>query len=201
VEIDPDVTPGESETPTESETPVEDSLDPADVAVPAPTPESEEPVVPVEADPDVTPVDGEIDDNAAPVEPEQVPDPTAAADAPAEDPLAGDPADAETQPAEGDDVPPVEDGEAQQDEADLTEDDLAATVATMRAADEYFAEDGESASLAPEPALTVFGCNVPIGGKEAIGAVVSGGDYLLAVAGLFGLIVVRVRPKRRRKGE
>ena len=72
----------------------------------------------------------------------------------------------------------------------------------MRADDEDnpFAEDegNGDGSLAPEPALTVFGCNVPTGGDEAVGAVTAGADYLLAAAGLFGLIVARVRPKRRK---
>jgi len=217
VESDPDVAPDESETPIESETPVEDTPDPADVVVPAPTPETEEPSAPVESDPETVPTEGEGEDNAPPVEPEKVPDPVveedpSVEDSPVEDPPAEDPpaedttTDTETQPAEGDEEVPVEDGEeappeegegeAPVDEAELTDDDLAATVAAMRADDDdEFAED--SASLAPEPALTVFGCNVPTGGKEAVGA----GDYLLAVAGLFGLIVARVRPKRRRKGE
>ena len=44
----------------------------------------------------------------------------------------------------------------------------------------------------------MFGCNVPTGGDEAIGAVVAGADYLIMAAGLVGLIVARVRPKRRR---
>ena len=69
----------------------------------------------------------------------------------------------------------------------------------MRADDDDFAEDEDSDSLAPEPALTVFGCNVPTGRDEAVGAVIAGGDYLITAAGLFGLIVARVRPKRRRK--
>jgi hypothetical protein len=73
----------------------------------------------------------------------------------------------------------------------------------MRAEDEEnFLDEGEGdgdGSLAPEPALTVFGCNVPTGGpEEAVGAVTAGADYLLAAAGLFGLIVARVRPKRRK---
>jgi len=214
VESDPTDTPDESETPSESETPVEDPPDPADVVVAAPTPEPEEPSTPVEADPETVPTEGEGEDNSPPVEPEKVPDPVVEEDPPAEDPPAEDPpaedttADTETQPAEGDEEVPVEDGEeappaegeARPDEAELTEDDLAATVAAMRADDDDdFAED--SASLAPEPALTVFGCNVPTAGEEAVGAVVAGGDYLLAVAGLFGLIVARVRPKRRRKSE
>jgi len=224
VESDPADTPVESETPSESETPLEDTPDPADVVVAAPTPEPEEPSIPVESDSETVPTEGEGEDNSPPVEPEKVPDPVVeedppAEDSPIEDPPAEDPpaedttADTETQPADGDEEPPlaVEDGEEAPpvegegevpvDEAELTDDDLAATVAAIRADDEDLAEGGEAASLAPEPALTVFGCNVPTAGEEAVGAVVAGGDYLLAVAGLFGLIVARVRPKRRRKGE
>ena len=80
-----------------------------------------------------------------------------------------------------------------------TEDDLAATVAAMRALDEGGDAVEEDSSLAPEPAFTLFGCNVPTGGEEAAGAVSAGGDYLIAVAGLFGLIIARVRPGRNQK--
>ena len=197
---DPVVTPGDPETPPESETPIEVAPEPTAVVVPAPTPDNEEPSVPVAGDPDAAPVDGDSEEPTPPVEPEEVPDPTAAPDPPVEDPPAEDPptedppADTETEPAEGE-------GEVPVDEADLTEDDLAATVAAMRANDEDFAEDEADASPAPEPALTVFGCNVPTGGKEAVNHVIAGGDYLLAVAGLFGLIVARVRPRRRHKPE
>jgi hypothetical protein len=44
----------------------------------------------------------------------------------------------------------------------------------------------------------VFGCNVPTGPAEAAGAVTAGADYILMDAGLFGLVVARVRPKRRK---
>ena len=67
----------------------------------------------------------------------------------------------------------------------------------MLAADEDL--NGETSAeviLAPEPALTVFGCNVPTGPEAAAGAVLAGADYILMSAGLFGLIVARVRPKR-----
>ncbi|MBT3555409.1 MAG: hypothetical protein HN926_03985 [Chloroflexi bacterium] len=69
----------------------------------------------------------------------------------------------------------------------------------MLAADEDL--NGETSAeviLAPEPALTVFGCNVPTGPEAAAGAVLAGADYILMSAGLFGLIVARVRPKRRK---
>ena len=90
-------------------------------------------------------------------------------------------------------------GDGAGDEASVTDDDLAVTVAAIRALDEEeLAAEGDR-SLAPEPALTVFGCNVPTGGKEVENAVTAGGDYLLAVAGLFGLIVARVRPGRNKK--
>jgi len=81
--------------------------------------------------------------------------------------------------------------------------DIAATVAAMRAADEELNDAGTEGGeiLAPEPALTVFGCNVPTGEAEAAGAVTAGADYLIAVAGLFGLIVARVRPRRRQDSE
>ena len=80
-----------------------------------------------------------------------------------------------------------------------TEDDLAATVAAMRTLDEGGDAAEEDSSLAPEPAFTLFGCNVPTGGEEAAGAVSAGGDYLIAMAGLFGLIIARVRPGRNQK--
>jgi hypothetical protein len=159
-------TPVPTEIPTATPT--------VEVAPTAVDAQTEDPPVPtdVESDPDVAP-----DESETPIESE-----TPVEDTP-------DPADVVV-PA------PTPSTEEPVDEAELTDDDLAATVAAMRADDDdEFAED--SASLAPEPALTVFGCNVPTGGKEAVGA----GDYLLAVAGLFGLIVARVRPKRRRKGE
>ncbi len=83
-----------------------------------------------------------------------------------------------------------------------TEDDIAATVAAMRAADEDLNDDTTAEDvLAPEPALTVFGCNVPTGPEEAAGAVTAGADYILMAAGLFGLVVARVRPKRRKDEE
>ena len=223
-ESDPAVTPDDSETPPESETPIDDAPNPAAVVVPAPPVESEVPDDPVEADP-VVPEDGESEDTAPPVDPEQVPDPPVTEDPPTEDtpvedpPVENPPVDTETEPVvegeeppvDGEEAPPAEggeealpaegEGEAPVDEADLTEDDLAATVAAMRADDEDFQDGEEAASLAPEPALTVFGCNVPTGGDEAVNHVIAGGDYLLAMAGLFGLIVARVRPKRRREAE
>lgn len=79
-------------------------------------------------------------------------------------------------------------------DAELTEEDLAATVAAMRADD-----DLDEPNIAPKPALTVFGCNVPTNLEESENAVSAVGDYVIAVAGLFGLIVARVRPGRRKK--
>ena len=40
--------------------------------------------------------------------------------------------------------------------------------------------------------------HVPTGPAEAAGAVTAGADYILMDAGLFGLVVARVRPKRRK---
>ena len=116
------------------------------------------------------------------------------------------PADPETVPTpEDSETPTAEDAAdeppAEAEEEVVTEDDIAATVAAMRAADEDLQDDTgvDSGSAAPSPALTVFGCNVPTGPEEAAGAVIAGGDYLIAVAGLFGLIVARVRPNRRKR--
>ena len=44
----------------------------------------------------------------------------------------------------------------------------------------------------------VFGCNVPTGPAEAAGAVTAAADYIIMAEGLFGLVVARVRPKRRK---
>ena len=122
------------------------------------------------------------------VNPEQVPTPDVAA---AEQPST----DAESTPAD-----PVEStdsgGGSTESENPVTDDDLAATVAAMRALD---GEEVVDPSLAPEPAFTVFGCNVPIEGEETANAVSASGDYLIAVAGLFGLIIARVRPRRKQK--
>ncbi len=182
-----DVAPAEPEsvdTPQDS-TPVEaapmpEAVDPETVEVPVP--EVVEPVVEPE---DPAPEDAEPE--AAP-NPEDSEEPVPATD---------DGGDSET-PADDESA-----DAASEDEEPVTEEDIAATVAAMRAEDEEnFLDEGEGdgdGSLAPEPALTVFGCNVPTGGpEEAVGAVTAGADYLLAAAGLFGLIVARVRPKRRK---
>jgi hypothetical protein len=50
----------------------------------------------------------------------------------------------------------------------------------------------------PKPALTVFGCNVPTGPAEVAGVVTAAAYYIIMAAGLFGLVVARVRPKRRK---
>ena len=165
--------------------PVEAPEDSAPVeAAPAPTAADPEPVaVP---DSEVEPVSDEVEPAPEVVEPEVSPNPENSGEsAPA--PAGDEAADA-----------------ASEEEEPVTEEDIAATVAAMRAEDEdnLFAEDEGDGSLAPEPALTVFGCNVPTGGpEEAVGAVTSGADYMLAAAGLFGLIVARVRPKRRNREE
>ena len=106
---------------------------------------------------------------------------------------------AETPDAEAE-TPPA-DSEAGSDggEAVVTDEDLAATVAAIRALDDEELAAEEHPSLAPEPALTLFGCNVPTSRDEAARGVSAGGDYLIAVAGLFGLIIARVRPGRNRK--
>ncbi|MEE8045412.1 MAG: hypothetical protein V3T49_01085, partial [Dehalococcoidia bacterium] len=163
--------------------------EPAATAVPVPSPDSTPEPENTEPDPSETPVDDSVD-------PELVPTPS-------------DPADPEATPTES---TSAEDGESSEapaedaasedrpDEADLTDDDLAATVAAMRADDDLDADDtGVDTSIAPGPALTVFGCNVPTGAEEAAGAVVAGADYLLMAAGLFGLIVARARPKNRKR--
>ena len=168
---EPETVPEQSVEPSESEEPV------ASEPVTDPEPENVEPVAAPE--------------DAPPADPESVPEPSES-DTPAED--SNEPV------ADADGEPPAE-GNSEED-GPVTEEDIAATVAAMRAADEEAeATEGEGdadPSLAPEPALTVFGCNVPTGGDEAVGAVTAGADYMLAAAGLFGLIVARVRPKRRK---
>jgi hypothetical protein len=70
----------------------------------------------------------------------------------------------------------------------------------MRADDDLRTDDtGVDTSIAPKPALTVFGCNAPTGPEEAAGVVAAGADYLLMVAGLFGLIVARAGPRIRKR--
>ena len=130
------------------------------------------------------------------VEPEQVPTPEVQG---AVETVA-DNSDTETEvpPAETDDKSKDGDGSAESEDP-VTEDDLAATVSAMRALDEEQLDGGGDASLAAEPAFTVFGCNVPTGGEEAANAVTAGGDYLIAMAGLFGLIIARARPRRNGK--
>jgi len=191
--------PESADTPDVAETPA-DSTPEDVVATPETVPAPEATIEPETVEPDVVPEDSPPattpDDVIAVPDPAEVPTPVPADDPPAD--TEAPPAEGEEPPAESADVAPVADVV----DASSEEEDIAATVAAMRAADEDLAEDGEGTpSLAPEPALTVFGCNVPTGGKEAVGAVVAGGDYLLAVAGLFGLIVARVRPKRRKRDE
>jgi hypothetical protein len=175
-------TPADIETPADStpEVPEEEA-----VATPETVPPPEETAAPETAEPNAAPED-------APTVPDPVEVPTPV---PGEDP----PAEGEEPPADGEDATADDDaGDALAKEGD----DIAATVAAMRAADEDLAdnvEEGEEdPSIAPGTALTVFGCNLPTG-KEAVGGVIAGGDYLLAVAGLFGLIVARVRPKLRKR--
>ncbi len=124
------------------------------------------------------------EDNEQPVDPEQVPTP----EVPDAEKTDTEEPDVETPPADADEG-------SEGGEGAVTEEDLAATVAAMRASD----EEELDPSLAPEPAFTVFGCNVPINGEDSANAVSAGGDYLIAMAGLFGLIVARVRPRRSKK--
>jgi hypothetical protein len=124
------------------------------------------------------------EDNGQAADPEQVPTPEAP-----------DPEQTDTEEP-GVETPPADADEGSEGgEGAVTEEDLAATVAAMRA----FDEEELDPSLAPEPAFTVFGCNVPINGEDAANAVSAGGDYLIAIAGLFGLIVARIRPGRSKK--
>lgn len=199
---EPTATPVPTETPVPTPTveipptievaPTEVLSDATEVAVattePTVVPES---LVPAEVTPEVvTTVEPEP---VATPDPETVdPTPVPEASATVDPEVAPTPADAEPETPPADDTssePAVEDEE-------ITEDDIAATVAAMRADDEELTD--ADPSIAPEPALTVFGCNVPTGGEEAVGAVTAGADYLIAAAGLFGLIVARVRPKRRK---
>jgi hypothetical protein len=177
-------TPDSTGTPEEATPGPEVTPEPGATVEPVPTPV-----------PDVTPASGDspaASDDASPTpDPEQVPTPE---DTAAETPDAT----AESPPAEPDSSSP--DGEeGAVDESQLTEDDLEATVAAMRADDDDEFEAEQEASLAPEPAYTVFGCNIPLSGEEADHAVSAGGDYIIAAAGLFGLIVARVVPRRKRK--
>jgi hypothetical protein len=144
------------------------------------------------ADPEQAPPAAPVDDVVAEEpDPETLVDDDSASDT-------DDTADDANPDAEADPEDPAEDEE-------LTNDDIAATVAAMRADDELDGDEAvdgeEDPSLAPEPALTVFGCNVPSGPEEAVGGVIAGADYLLAAAGLFGLIVARARPKRRKRAD
>jgi hypothetical protein len=191
-------------TPTVEGAPVEVPNDATAVATASPdatTVPSVDETTPVPAEPEPT---AEVTPTPETPEETVVPEPKAAPeDTPVDPEAAPTPAaDEETAPAaEEEVVADDESGEPAAEEEVVTEDDIAATVAAMRAEDELEAEtDGEQGdSIAPEPALTVFGCNVPTGEEEAVGAVVAGADYLIAVAGLFGLIVARVRPKRRKR--
>jgi hypothetical protein len=175
-----DVTPATavpSDTPVDTDTPADAAPDVPAVVEPVPSPDT--PAVPENVDPPVVPAD-----TSDPVDPEQVP-----VAAPVDTP----PDDAETDPEAAPEVPA--------EDEDVSNDDIAATVAAMRA-DEDLEEDEDEEdepSIAPKPAFTVFGCNVPTGPEEAAVGVVAGADYLLAVAGLFGLIVARARPRRRKR--
>jgi hypothetical protein len=199
VEIPPTVEAAPTEVPTDATEVAPATAEPTVIPETViPSEASPEPLATVEPEAVATPVPETVEptpvpDASATVDPEAAPTP---ADA---DPGAS-PADdtSDETPTEAD---PVDDGSGEPvaEEEEITEDDIAATVAAMRASDEELAEDGDAdPSLAPEPALTVFGCNVPMGGEEAVGAVTAGADYLLAAGGLFGLIVARVRPKRRK---
>lgn len=213
---EPTATPIPTETPVPTPTvdipptveiaPTEVPTDAAEVATAEPEPATDpeasvpdeptpEPETPVEPEPVATPETETVEA----VEDSEDSTPSEDAEAPVEE--APVPEDVEAEPADDGDAVPADDGSSE-DEEPVTEEDIAATVAAMRADDEEADANGEEdASIAPEPALTVFGCNVPTGGDEAVGGVIAGADYLLAAAGLFGLIVARVRPKRRKNAD
>lgn len=182
-------------TPEPTDTPPEVEVTPEAPATPEPVPTPA--LTPV---PDAESESGELPAATEDVEqtpdPEQVPTPeeTVAEETVAET----SDAEAETPPADPGESPEKAEGSTGDEDA-VTEDDLAATVAAMRALDDEEFDAEELASLAPEPAFTVFGCNVPLHGEEAVNAVSAGGDYLIAMAGLFGLIIARVRPRRNQK--
>jgi hypothetical protein len=196
-----DVAPADPEpveNPIDTETPVDPETEDEVPVETVPEPDSDvdpEVVVPPSDTEEPAPADDTTTDDTT-ADPEQVPEPDDTGDA-ADD--TGDVVDDPEAPA-GDTETPAEDDAAEEvtDDAEVTEDDIAATVAAMRADDELDDATEDDPSLAPEPALTVFGCNVPTGPEEAKGAVIAGGDYLIMVAGLFGLIVARARPKRRK---
>ncbi len=160
-------------TPEPTSTPPEAEVTPDATAAPEPVPTAGPATEPESGEQPAAP-----EDDGQPVDPEQVPTPEVP--------------DAEKTDTE---EPAVETPPADADEGAVTEEDLAATVAAMRAS----GEEEPDPSLAPEPAFTVFGCNVPINGEDQANAVSAGGDYLIAMAGLFGLIVARVRPRRSKK--
>lgn len=203
----PTPTPIPTETPIPAPTvevaPTEVPADATQVAVaspePAETPEASE--TPVSSEPSAEPTASTDPEPVATPEPETV-EPTAVPvdPSPVDPEAAPTPADSEPSPEDTETEEPAPEDDSTAEEEQVTEADIAATVAAMRAADEENAEaEGEEGtSIAPEPALTVFGCNVPTGGDEAVGAVTAGADYIIAAAGLFGLIVARVRPKRRK---
>jgi hypothetical protein len=187
----PTPTPIPTETPTPAPTidipptvevaPTEVPSDASEVATADPEPSIDpEPLVPSESTPKA----------ADSVEPEPVatpiPDPAESTAVPDD----AAPVDPETAPTPDDSVTPAEEVNVED-----SEEDIAATVAAMRAADD---ETSAADVLAPKPALTVFGCNVPTGPEEAAGAVTAGADYILMAAWLFGMVVARVRSKRRK---
>ncbi len=214
-------TPVPTETPTPAPTlvpaatsvpdPTSIPVDPGDSVVAA-TPDPADP--PPEATPEVTP------EPAATPESVPTPEPTAEpenSEFPAAPEDAGQSVDPEQVPPPEEDNPdaaaaenpdadseaPAVDPDSEGDEAgredSVTEDDLAATVAAMRAIDDEAVEGEENQAPEEDPVFTVFGCNIPLNGEEATNAVSAGGDYLIAAAGLFGLIVARVRPGRRKR--
>ncbi|MCZ6539910.1 MAG: hypothetical protein O6922_08820 [Chloroflexi bacterium] len=181
-------------TPEPTDLPPEETsvaeVSPEAVATPEPVPTPVTTPVPAsETESSEVPAAPEVVEPA--VDPEQVPAP----EVPNAEEKAAETPDAEAETPPADPVAGSDGGEVV-----VTDDDLAATVAAMRALDEEeLAAEGDP-SLAPEPALTLFGCNVPMSREEAARGVSAGGDYLIAAAGLFGLIIARVRPGRNRKG-
>ncbi len=212
---DPTPTPVPTEIPIPAPT-VE--LPPTVVVAPTEIPTDEAQVAPATPEPVVTPEvnvpSGETAESTAVVDLVPVSTPEPQTSESTEVPEDGNSADAEAAPTptepesvspdDAEEQPAVDDSDVStaEDEPPVTEDDISATVAALRAADEEAAEaEGEDGvTIAPEPALTVFGCNIPTGGDGSVRVMTATGDYLIMLAGLLGLVVARVRPNRR-KGE
>ena len=203
----PTPTPVPTETPTPA--PVETQV-PAPTATPIATAEPSTSDVTSEATPEVSPTPESTPDVEVTPESAPTPEPVAESEPSAEP---------ESTPGETSDpeAAPTPEGESGDAEEELTDEDIQATVTALRAGDEQAEaelsddeieatvqalrlQDGEdlsSSSLAPEPALTVFGCAVPTGDNPEVQAVIPGADYIIMAVGLVSLVAARVRPKRR----